>query len=128
MARGGVRGCAHAGRRHVVAALGGNSTPATIGATIIAAGGTLSRGGGHRAGMASDGMHSAGEDGARDHGAGERSVPVGASRGEPRPIGGSARVLMAAGAIGGGHVPAEIVAGAVSAATERGQTVLLARR
>src|SRR5258708_40114706 len=97
MAHAAVRGCAHAGRRHVVAALGGNSTPATIGATIIAAGGTLSRGGGHGAGMASDGMHSAGEDGAADHGAGERSVPVGAARRAPRPIGGAARAPTPAG-------------------------------
>src|SRR5258708_31535963 len=115
MAHAAVRGCAHAGRRHVVAALGGNSTPATIGATIIAAGGTLSRGGGHGAGMASDGMHSAGEDGARDHGAGERSVPAGASRSEPRPIGGSARGVVAVGAVGGEPPPARTVPGAGSA-------------
>jgi len=108
----------------VAAALGGNSTPATMGATIIAAGGTLSRAGGYGAGMASDEMHSAGEDGVRNHGAGQRSVPAGASR----PLGGSARVLIAVDAMGGDHAPAEIVAGAVSAARDRGVRVLLTGR
>jgi glycerol-3-phosphate acyltransferase PlsX len=48
--------------------------------------------------------------------------------GEFRPRGGSARGLIAVDAMGGDHAPAEIVAGAVSAARDSGLQVLLSGR
>jgi glycerol-3-phosphate acyltransferase PlsX len=63
------------------------------------------------------------------HDGGER--PVAADRaapGEPGPRGGSPGGLIAVDAMGGDHAPDEIVAGAVSAARERGIRVLLTGR
>jgi glycerol-3-phosphate acyltransferase PlsX len=63
------------------------------------------------------------------HDGGERPVAADhAAPGEPGPRGGSPGGLIAVDAMGGDHAPDEIVAGAVSAARERGIRVLLTGR
>ncbi len=74
-------------------------------------------------------MHSAGTRTADRHGAEDRSVDAASSpHGEPQPRGGSHWGLIAVDAMGGDHAPAEIVAGAVLAARDRGIPVLLTGR
>jgi phosphate acyltransferase len=84
-----------------------------------------------QSGTHGDGKHRTQEPTAGEHGAREpaaRQNTADALRDEPVPHGGAPRGLIAVDAMGGDHAPAEIVAGAVSAARESGLRVLLTGR